>query len=109
MIRSSATRLISLQRGSALGLASRRPVLRSQPNALVECNFRSQGTSYVRALSSKSGDEGKKNEGEENTTDEIVLTPGEKVVAATRLGWYLGLASFAAACAYYIGKELIPT
>jgi import inner membrane translocase subunit TIM21 len=108
MIRLSATRLW-LQRGSVLALASRRPFLRAQPNALVESNIRPQCASFVRALSSKSGEEGKKKEGEESTTDEIVLTPGEKVVAATRLGWYLGLASFAAACAYYIGKELIPT
>lgn len=108
MIRSSATRVISLQRRNVLIPASRR-VLGSQPLPLIGSTFRSQGTSYVRAFSSKSGDEGKKKEGDESTTDEIVLTPGEKVVAATRLGWYLGLAGFAAACAFFIGKELIPT
>ena len=39
----------------------------------------------------------------------IVLTPGEKVVAASRLTLWGGAAVFAAVCAYYIGRELIPT
>eukprot|EP00529_Nitzschia_sp_RCC80_P029796 CAMPEP_0113489626 /NCGR_PEP_ID=MMETSP0014_2-20120614/26625_1 /TAXON_ID=2857 /ORGANISM="Nitzschia sp." /LENGTH=316 /DNA_ID=CAMNT_0000383367 /DNA_START=240 /DNA_END=1190 /DNA_ORIENTATION=+ /assembly_acc=CAM_ASM_000159 len=42
-------------------------------------------------------------------TKEIVLTPGEQVVAATRLTMWAGIFVFACACAYYIGKELIPT
>jgi import inner membrane translocase subunit TIM21 len=45
----------------------------------------------------------------DDTTKEIVLTPGEKVVAATRLSMWFGIFCFASACAYYIGKELIPT
>ena len=109
MIRSSATRIISLQRRKVLIPTSRCQILGSQPLPQVAATFRLQNTSYARAFSSKPGDEGKKKEGDENTTDEIVLTPGEKVVAVTRLGWYIGLASFAAACAFYIGKELIPT
>jgi len=62
-----------------------------------------------RALSS----EGKKKESpkgdEEEMTQEIVLTPGEKVVAGTRLTMWAAAAVFASFCAYYIGKELIPT
>jgi mitochondrial import inner membrane translocase subunit TIM21 len=46
---------------------------------------------------------------EDDMTNELVLTPGEKVVAATRLTMWAGIAAFAAVCAYYIGKELLPT
>lgn len=45
----------------------------------------------------------------ESDTKEIVLTPGETVVAASRLTLWAGIAVFAAACAYYIIMELIPT
>lgn len=47
--------------------------------------------------------------GEEATSSEIVLTPGEKVVVGTRLFFWAGVFAFASVCAYYIGKELIPT
>lgn len=61
-----------------------------------------------RALSSSS--EGKKQPPkEEEMTQEIVLTPGEKVVAGTRLTMWAAAAALASVCAYYIGKELIPT
>jgi hypothetical protein len=50
----------------------------------------------------------KPNDGEEDTK-EIVLTPGETVVAVSRLGLWAGIAAFATVCAYYIGKELFPT
>lgn len=42
-------------------------------------------------------------------TKEIVLTPGQKVAAASRLTMWAGIFGFACACAYFIGKELIPT
>lgn len=51
----------------------------------------------------------KMNGADDDETKEIVLTPGEKVVVASRLGMWAGIAAFAAVCAYYIGKELIPT
>lgn len=47
--------------------------------------------------------------GAEGESAELVLTPGEKVVAGTRLFFWAGALSFAGVCAYYIGKELIPT
>eukprot|EP00529_Nitzschia_sp_RCC80_P029768 CAMPEP_0113487620 /NCGR_PEP_ID=MMETSP0014_2-20120614/25600_1 /TAXON_ID=2857 /ORGANISM="Nitzschia sp." /LENGTH=320 /DNA_ID=CAMNT_0000381317 /DNA_START=311 /DNA_END=1273 /DNA_ORIENTATION=- /assembly_acc=CAM_ASM_000159 len=59
-----------------------------------------------------SSDEKKKSgggDGDGEETKEIVLTPGEQVVAATRLTMWAGIFVFACACAYYIGKELIPT
>jgi mitochondrial import inner membrane translocase subunit TIM21 len=67
---------------------------------------------WQRALSSqaKKEDPPKKDATEDETsTSEIVLTPGEKVVAATRLSMWLGILAFASVCAYYIGKELLPT
>jgi len=42
-------------------------------------------------------------------SQELVLTPGQKVVAGTRLIFWAGAFSFASICAYYIGKELLPT
>jgi len=71
----------------------------------------------VRSLSSSAGGgEGdKKTEAKKSTEDggedenAIVLTPGQKVVAGTRLTMWAGIFCFATACAYYIGKELLPT
>ena len=55
------------------------------------------------------GDSGKGDDNDNDATREIVLTPGEQVVAVTRLSVWAGVFCFACACAYYIGKELIPT
>ena len=38
-----------------------------------------------------------------------MLTPGQKVVAGTRLTMYAGFAALAAVSAYFIGKELLPS
>jgi hypothetical protein len=67
-----------------------------------------------RVLSSSSSNTtSKKNEGggdnDDETTKDIVLTPGEKVVAVSRLTLWAGVAAFALACGYFIVKELIPT
>jgi len=65
----------------------------------------------VRSLSSsgeKKTGEGETSGGDPEST-EIVLTPGQKVVAGTRLTMWAGIFCFATACAYYIGKELLPT
>jgi mitochondrial import inner membrane translocase subunit TIM21 len=42
-------------------------------------------------------------------TKELVLTPGQKVAAASRLGMWVGILGFASCCAYYIARELMPT
>lgn len=74
----------------------------------------------ARSLSSNAGGEGDKKadakggadggaEGGDDAKHEIVLTPGQKVVAGTRLTMWAGILCFATACAYYIGKELLPT
>ena len=79
-----------------------------------DCNV--HRTYPLRALSTEKKEGGADDPKKEKTTGadddetkEIVLTPGEKVVVASRLGMWAGIAAFAAVCAYYIGKELIPT
>jgi hypothetical protein len=47
------------------------------------------------------------NKAEEET--QLVLTPGQKVVAYSRLTMWGGIFGFACCCAYYIGRELFPT
>lgn len=61
----------------------------------------------VRSLSSQ--EPPKNNDGDPSDTKEIVLTPGQKVAAASRLTMWAGIFAFACTCAYFIGKELIPT
>mmetsp|Transcript_19956 Transcript_19956/g.34005 ORF Transcript_19956/g.34005 Transcript_19956/m.34005 type:complete len:272 (+) Transcript_19956:231-1046(+) len=70
----------------------------------------------VRSMASSSSSSGEKKasekanvNSEEATSSEIVLTPGEKVVVGSRLFFWSGVFAFASVCAYYIGKELIPT
>lgn len=63
----------------------------------------------LRSLSSQSKEEPPKKDDGDPDTKEIVLTPGQKVAAASRLTMWAGILSFACACAYFIGKELIPT
>jgi import inner membrane translocase subunit TIM21 len=63
----------------------------------------------VRSMASSSSGEKKTSEkahadGEEPTSSEIVLTPGEKVVVGTRLFFWAGVFAFASVCAYYIGQ-----
>jgi hypothetical protein len=68
----------------------------------------------IRAMSSEANKSNPEqpvdnNNTNEDATKEIVLTPGQKVVAGARLSLWAGMAGLAAICAYYIGKELIPT
>jgi mitochondrial import inner membrane translocase subunit TIM21 len=67
---------------------------------------------WQRSFSSqakKEDEPSKSKDEEEDPTKDIVLTPGEQVVVATRLSMWLGILAFASMCAYYIGKELLPT
>ena len=61
----------------------------------------------LRYLSSQAKEEPPKSS--DDDTKEIVLTPGQKVAAASRLTMWAGIFAFACGCAYFIGKELIPT
>jgi hypothetical protein len=64
-----------------------------------------------RALSSEADPKDKKAGADKDGSDtkEIVMTPGEQVAAASRITMWFGISIFASVCAYYIGKELIPT
>jgi len=83
-------------------------------------SLRATTTTAIRALATGSssgssagkkegGGGGENSDGDDTNNKEIVLTPGEKVVAASRLTLWAGIAAFASVCAYYIGSELIPT
>jgi len=87
-------------------------IIRSMPtNAPRPFNSRPSMREVRRVFSSSE----KKNSGSENsqqddaTSNEIVLTPGEKVQVGGRLLLWSVVGVFAAGCAYFIGKELIPT
>ena len=80
--------------------ATRRLALRSTSSSTSNKDTKSQSTD-----GNNTNPEG----GGEPTSQEIVLTPGEKVVAGTRLFFWGGALTFASICAYYIGKELLPT
>jgi hypothetical protein len=65
-----------------------------------------------RFLSSETGDkktDDDKKQKEEGEERQIVLTPGQQVVAISRLTMWAGIGAFALVCAYYIGRELLPT
>jgi hypothetical protein len=101
MARQVASRSLALGRQSLLGTSwSLRPV------AVTSCQQLS--SMYARSLSSKK-EEPQDPLSEEGKQQAIVLTPGQKVVAGTRLTMWTGIFAFASVCAFYIGKELIPT
>lgn len=109
MLRSAAS--LGLRHGSRLA-SSRKPVVlrvleRNQPSLLRPPS--SMGSSPWRTFASQAPKEDKASGDDDDETKELMLTPGQKVVAASRLGLWAGVAAFALACAYYIGRELIPT
>ena len=102
---------------SCLLLIQRSIHLRSSSAAAAILTVQPHGLQYQRAFSSEANDKKKqqqketKADGAEDADDtkEIVLTPGEQVVAASRLTMWAGIFGFACVCAYYIGRELFPT
>lgn len=78
------------------------PVLVLRSN--LSRNFSEKSNAKSSSTSSQSH---KKSDGSDS--NEIVLTPGEKVVVGTRLTMWGGAAVMAGFCAYYAGKELFPT
>ena len=108
MLRSAAS--LGLRHGSRLASSRKTVLLRvleqNQPGLLRPTY--SMGSSPWRTFASQSPKE-KKSSGDDDETSELVLTPGQKVVAASRLSLWAGVAAFALACAYFIGRELIPT
>jgi hypothetical protein len=65
----------------------------------------------ARSLSNKTDQQAKKEGASEDGSDtkEIVMTPGEQVAAVSRLSLWAGISVFAGFCAFFIGKELLPT
>ena len=63
------------------------------------------------AAGTKDNDPNNNNNKDDDGSDEtqIVLTPGQKVVAYSRLSMWAAILAFASVCAYYIGRELFPT
>ena len=88
-------------------LSVRRTILNAPRLNTLSASRRMIGHRYLSSESPKQdAKQEKKNPEDQNA---IVLTPGEQVVAASRLGMWAGVAAFAAVCAYYIGRELLPT
>lgn len=112
----TSTKLVCLAPYSSSVSRSRIPTRKIRPLLLpyssslrVSCDKHHRS---IRALSSNSSDEKKGSTNSSSNSgveDSLVLTPGEKVVAGTRLTMFAGLFVFGSFCAYYIGKELIPT
>jgi len=76
---------------------------RSTRISLATTRQHAQRAGCGRSLSSS------KKAAEDSTQELVALTPGEKVVAGTRLTMWAGVAVFASVCGFYIGKELFPT
>jgi import inner membrane translocase subunit TIM21 len=117
MLRSAAN--LSLRQSSrvAVALTGRSTAFRLAPTTAGKSWLQSQELRFVpnshwsRAFSSQSNGGAKEKQGgdDDDDTKEIVLTPGQQVVAVSRLGMWVGIIGFALVCGYYIAKELIPT
>mmetsp|Transcript_35162 Transcript_35162/g.75017 ORF Transcript_35162/g.75017 Transcript_35162/m.75017 type:complete len:290 (+) Transcript_35162:143-1012(+) len=91
-------------------LARRRPATAPRhPTAARTMASSGGGSSSGRKESASEGGGADGAAGDPASSQELALTPGEKVVAGTRLLFWAGALSFASVCAYYIGKELLPT
>eukprot|EP00585_Thalassiosira_rotula_P008165 CAMPEP_0196143626 /NCGR_PEP_ID=MMETSP0910-20130528/13632_1 /TAXON_ID=49265 /ORGANISM="Thalassiosira rotula, Strain GSO102" /LENGTH=268 /DNA_ID=CAMNT_0041405109 /DNA_START=122 /DNA_END=928 /DNA_ORIENTATION=+ len=95
-------------------LVGSRTLVNYNNGPLLKCNERTalrQSIAVRTMASSSSSNNAKENQSSDSadSSSEIVLTPGEKVVAGTRLFFWAGAFGFASICAYYIGKELLPT
>lgn len=110
MCRNAATRL----RSSAVRLRIHdSPLLRTNHYGFRAFSSDNTGSSKSskndQTTSQQQSEVEEKNAAAEDPTKEIVLTPGEKVVVASRLTMWAGIAVFASFCAYYIIRELLPT
>lgn len=103
----------SLSSPSPVPVAAPSSLLRANNNCIgrrpVVAALRTSSTQKESSSTGKSQTSSTSGEGTDPTSQEIVLTPGEKVVAGTRLTLWAGAFAFASVCAYYIGKELLPT
>eukprot|EP00565_Helicotheca_tamesis_P008120 CAMPEP_0185732640 /NCGR_PEP_ID=MMETSP1171-20130828/16954_1 /TAXON_ID=374046 /ORGANISM="Helicotheca tamensis, Strain CCMP826" /LENGTH=280 /DNA_ID=CAMNT_0028402181 /DNA_START=124 /DNA_END=966 /DNA_ORIENTATION=+ len=77
---------------------------------LISARYASSEGNDNKKGSSDSGEEGPKEGGEDEAKSQaVVLTPGEKVVGATKSAMWLGVLAFAGVCGYYIVMELFPS
>jgi import inner membrane translocase subunit TIM21 len=80
------------------------------PNNLAWRTLSSDAGSGEKKAGGGGGEDNKKAGAEDGSEEtQIVLTPGQKVVAYSRLGMWAGIFVFACVCGYYILGELFPT
>jgi hypothetical protein len=94
-------------------LLSRTAVLSSHAFSKSCCNIRNKiVVNSCRRMSTEAPQperpQAKKDDDDEDETA-VMLTPGQKVVVASRLALWTGVAIFAGICGYYIFRELVPT
>lgn len=83
--------------------------LRSDLGVSSFINIRKKQTMNISKRTFAEGGGDSRGGGEDSTTSEIVLTPGQKVAAGTQLTLWFGAFVASVTCAYYIGKELFPS
>jgi import inner membrane translocase subunit TIM21 len=110
-VRKEAFRLRCLSAPSSTSIMSKSTFVNAQnlfnPAFRQQCSKR-LSPQRISIQSRKFSDKGDPNADGADRND-IVLTPGEKVAAGTRLTMFAGAAVFACICGYYIVSELIPT
>jgi import inner membrane translocase subunit TIM21 len=98
--------LSALVSSSSHSLVTSRCDIRSRYALVVNINRR---TMMAEGGGDKQGKAAPIDDGSGDSTELATLTPGEKVVVGTRLAMWAGIAVFASACAYFIGRELLPS
>jgi hypothetical protein len=109
MIRSALSTGLRSQHAVVFAAARRAAIPNNQHRALSKLTSLSSSRQLIGYRFLSSSDKPPKGEKKEDDANEIMLTPGEQVVAASRLTMWAGIGVFALVCAFYIGKELIPT
>ena len=84
-------------------------VVRGSSSSSSSSNPPSGDKSSSSSTSAEGAAEGTEDSTAHQSSRELVLTPGEKVVVGTRLFFWAGALAFASVCGYYIVKELLPT
>ena len=83
--------------------------IRSRKELLISSGYNNRISVPVRQFSDKQSKPNQDPNADGSDRTDIVLTPGQKVAAGSRLFMFGGLFLFAGTCAYFIMKELIPT
>jgi import inner membrane translocase subunit TIM21 len=83
--------------------------VRPRKELLTSSRYNNRISVPVRQFSEKQSKPNQDPNADGSDRTEIVLTPGQKVAAGSRLFMFGGLFLFAGTCGYFILKELIPT